>query len=268
MSNSASLDNAKTIQALLVQLGQSQAWKEAQNEQLQGSTLIPENEAASASANTSVASLLSQLQTQTGDQTTLYHHSNTEASLQEQPRYPNPIPIPDSHAIHAPKLRSGSLNIDSDLDGANYNRSSDLRHYSFLQSLPILAELANRRECVDQLIVMKKQQDTLERQLLEERISIKKKHEQKVKDALFKARLVGSGLSPHEARMLNDGYRDELKKFDGERAISAWEDLVAEQQESLSSLGIPAMFLTHVGSEREAQRKVVHVLEGLIGNAP
>ncbi|KAF9268305.1 hypothetical protein L218DRAFT_853406 [Marasmius fiardii PR-910] len=115
---------------------------------------------------------------------------------------------------------------------------------------------------------MKEKQDALERQLLQERMSIKEKYEQKVKDALFKARLVGSVLSPHEVRMLNDGYRDELRKFDRERAISAWEDLVAQQQENLSSLGVPAMFPTHVGSEKEVQRKVVHVLEGLIGTAP
>ncbi|KAK1229488.1 hypothetical protein PQX77_007458 [Marasmius sp. AFHP31] len=66
--------------------------------------------------------------------------------------------------------------------------------------------------------------------------------------------------------MLNDSYKQQLKKFDRERAISAWESLVAKQQEDLLALGVPTMFLTSNRSDRETQQKVSQVLEGLIGN--
>ncbi|EEB94157.1 hypothetical protein MPER_07077, partial [Moniliophthora perniciosa FA553] len=125
----------------------------------------------------------------------------------------------------------------------------------------------NRKELVDALKSMKTEQDSLERRLVEERNAIARKYEEKIKVAATKATLIGSGISKHEATMLNDNYKKEVAKFDRERVIPAWDGLVAQQQEALSSFGVPTMFSANAAADREKQQRVIRVLEGLTNNA-
>ncbi|KAL0064735.1 hypothetical protein AAF712_008281 [Marasmius tenuissimus] len=274
MSNAGSLDEAKAIQALLAQLGASQAWKDTLNDNPTSDPEATTSRAPDSGSSASVASLLSQLQTPQEDL------SRPAQQLVAQPRLRNDIKdqqgphvlgqsnvisIPDPYA-NTPLFTSNDNSPLENSSAGTDQRRQDTRHYTFQQSLPLLAELAARKDLVEALVSMKKSQDTLERQLLEERQSIRKKYDQRIKDASVKARLIGTGLSSHEARMLNDSYKQQLKKFDRERAISAWESLVAKQQENLLALGVPTMFLTGNRSDRETQQKVSQVLEGLMGN--
>ncbi|KAL0581231.1 hypothetical protein V5O48_000819 [Marasmius crinis-equi] len=284
MSNSASLDDAKAIQALLVQLGASQAMKEVFDEKATSSSnsQSKSRNTPDSGSSTSVASLLSQLQTPQQEWIQPIHQGQVhQPQGQSQPRLPaseansqwqqgRHTSQPPSGRLSAISIPDSYENADNDvaLDGAAAANppSQDLRQCTFQQALPILAELSTRKELVDALVAMKKSQDTLEKQLSEERKAIREKYDRRIKDASVKARLIGAGLSPHEARMLNDGYKEELKKFDRGKAISAWESLVSQQQEDLSMLGVPTMFLSGHRSDRETQQKVAHVLEGLIGS--
>ncbi|KAK1224574.1 hypothetical protein PQX77_012528 [Marasmius sp. AFHP31] len=273
MSHAGSLDEAKAIQALLAQLGASQAWKDTLNDNPTSNSEAPTSQAPDSGSSTSVASLLSQLRTPQEDLSRPAQQLVTQPHPQNDKRQQGPhvlgpsnaISIPDPYA-HTPLFTSNDNSPLENSSAGTDQRRQDTRHYTFQQSLPLLAELAARKDLVEALVSMKKSQDTLERQLLEERQSIRKKYDQRIKDASVKARLIGTGLSSHEARMLNDSYKQQLKKFDRERAISAWESLVAKQQEDLLALGVPTMFLTSNRSDRETQQKVSQVLEGLIGN--
>lgn len=82
--------------------------------------------------------------------------------------------------------------------------------------------------------------------------------------------------------MLSDAYKKELKKFDAERVLVAWDGLVAKQQTALENLQVPAMFKTDTSTDREVsdiigyvstlddvlpseqrQQRVIQVLEGI-----
>ncbi|TFY78100.1 hypothetical protein EWM64_g5910 [Hericium alpestre] len=114
---------------------------------------------------------------------------------------------------------------------------------------------------------MKREQDQLEKKLWEERQAIKKKHEEKVKVAKTKASMVGAGgLSKHEADMFSDAVRKELQKFDAERAVPAWDGLVAKQQAVLEALAVPTMFVTSSTSDVEKQQRVMQVLQNVVSS--
>lgn len=113
---------------------------------------------------------------------------------------------------------------------------------------------------------MKREQADLERQLWDERQGIQKKQEEKVKIARTKASMVGSGLTQFEADMLSDSFRKELRKFDSERVLPAWDGLVAKQQARLEALGVPVMYLTSIKTDRERQQRVIQVLAGIVGS--
>lgn len=85
--------------------------------------------------------------------------------------------------------------------------------------------------------------------------------------------------------MLSDAYKKELKKFDTERVLVAWDGLVAKQQSALENLRVPAMFKTDISTDREVtdviaqkrslphlltseqrQQRVIQVLEGITGS--
>lgn len=51
--------------------------------------------------------------------------------------------------------------------------------------------------------------------------------------------------------MLSDAYEKELKKFDVERVLVAWDGLVAKQQATLENLQVPTMFKTDITTDRE-----------------
>lgn len=50
---------------------------------------------------------------------------------------------------------------------------------------------------------------------------------------------------------MTTAYQKELKKFDEERALLAWDGLISKQQTALAALGIPTMFNTGIKADRE-----------------
>ena len=52
--------------------------------------------------------------------------------------------------------------------------------------------------------------------------------------------------------MLSQAYEKDLKRFDAERVLPAWDGLVTSQQAALAQLKIPTMFPTAVKNDREA----------------
>lgn len=63
-------------------------------------------------------------------------------------------------------------------------------------------------------------------------------------------------LNDPRAQMLSQAYERELKKFDAERVLPAWDGLVTSQQAALAQLRIPTMFPTAVKSDREVSYRV------------
>jgi len=120
---------------------------------------------------------------------------------------------------------------------------------------------------VENLSKMKEEQDKLEKQLWREREDIRRKHEEKVKVAKNKAKMIGVSLSNQEAELMSDAFRTELRKFDSERVHSAWDGLVRGQQTRLEALKVPTMFVTEDAGDVEKQRRVVHVLETVLSTS-
>lgn len=66
-------------------------------------------------------------------------------------------------------------------------------------------------------------------------------------------------LSP---QMMSTAYKNELRKFDLERVLPAWDGLLSNQQTALASLGVPTMFATTAKAMREVRtcRRLAHPL--------
>lgn len=43
---------------------------------------------------------------------------------------------------------------------------------------------------------------------------------------------------------MNDAYHGDLRRFDKERVVLAWDALIQKQQAALETLGVPTMFAT------------------------
>lgn len=136
---------------------------------------------------------------------------------------------------------------------------------TFQQALPRLTQLASNPEFITAVARLRDEQKELERQLWEERCEIRRKHEEKVKVARTKANMIGAELSKHEVDTFNDAFRRATQKFDTERMLLAWDALMEKQQTALEALGVPTMFRTSSKESYDKQKKVVQVLEGLIG---
>ncbi len=52
-------------------------------------------------------------------------------------------------------------------------------------------------------------------------------------------------------QMLSNAYKKELERFDAERVLPLWDNMVAQQQERLLQAGVPTMFITSVSADRE-----------------
>ncbi|KAJ7122849.1 hypothetical protein C8R44DRAFT_621810, partial [Mycena epipterygia] len=158
---------------------------------------------------------------------------------------------------------------------APYTATEDVRSLTFQQALPRLAQLSDDPALVAAIETLRRTQDKVERELWAERNAIRAKYEEKVRVAKTKATLIGTGLSKHEAEMLTQAYERELRRFDAERVLPAWDGLVTSQQAALAQLKVPAMFPTAVKADREAnyiadsvpqrQQRVIQVLEGIVG---
>jgi len=64
--------------------------------------------------------------------------------------------------------------------------------------------------------------------------------------------------------MLSDACKKELRRFDTERALVLWDELVSQQQEQLARLGVPTMFVTNGQADREVALLVPHSRKELI----
>lgn len=53
--------------------------------------------------------------------------------------------------------------------------------------------------------------------------------------------------------MLVQAYERELKRFDAERVLPAWDGLVTSQQAALAQLKIPTIYPTAVKADREVR---------------
>ncbi|KAH9918146.1 uncharacterized protein B0H18DRAFT_1086887 [Fomitopsis serialis] len=143
--------------------------------------------------------------------------------------------------------------------------NEDLRNLTFQQALPHLAQLAEDAGFVDAISTIRKEQADLERRLWDERAAILRKHEEKVKVARTKATLVGgTGLTQYEADVMSDAFRQELRKFDAQRVLPAWDGLVAKQQAKLEALGVPAMFSTTSGADRQVSMMASTIAKGVL----
>ncbi|KAH9024561.1 hypothetical protein EDB85DRAFT_2150393 [Lactarius pseudohatsudake] len=140
----------------------------------------------------------------------------------------------------------------------------DVRTLSFQQSLAHISRLGEDPNVVADLVKMKQEQDKLEKQLWDERVGIQKRHEKKVQVETTKAKLIGVDLSERERKLMSDAFQKELRKFDAERVLPAWDGLVRGQQARLEALKVPTMFVTNDPSDMEKQRLVVNVLEGIL----
>ncbi|EJF63051.1 alpha/beta-hydrolase [Dichomitus squalens LYAD-421 SS1] len=195
----------------------------------------------------SVAALLSQLQS-----------SNALNSAVAGTSLP-PVPIGISSA-HAPLRPGRSQNAGPDMapgidthQRAPQTPSENVRACSFQQALPHLARLSQDLDVLRMLTTMKSEQIELERQLWHERREIQRKHEERVRTARTKANIIGAGLTQYEADAMTDSFRAELRKFDRERALPAWDGLVTKQQIALEALGVPAMFPSTEVTDREVR---------------
>ncbi|KAL0949804.1 hypothetical protein HGRIS_009840 [Hohenbuehelia grisea] len=250
------------VKALLDKLRSSQAWQES---------IAPESQANSNTTDAletptpvpptsgSVASLLSQLQDSTSHPSASYqpeHHASSEPqpAFTQSPAHPQHTYSYHEHDPNAYQPMSSSRPVQ------------DLKTYTFQQALPVLGHMADDPAFVTRVKEMKRDQNALERRLWDERNAILKKYEDKVKVARTKANMIGVGLSRHEADMMTTAYQKELKKFDQERALPAWDGLISKQQTAFAALGTPTMFNTGIKADRERQQRVMQVVEGIVGN--
>lgn len=58
-------------------------------------------------------------------------------------------------------------------------------------------------------------------------------------------------------------FEAELKKFDRERVLPAWDGLIARQQATLERLGVPAMSMTDEKTDREVSVLLKYLLLGI-----
>lgn len=246
--NATNINDPAGVKALLDSLQASQAWQQAvatsaENKDVPKATpqAVVETPSSSSSASNSVASLLAQLQ-----------HP-------PQPPAQEPYISIDGTRVN-PKH-----NLKRNTSPAVSSSAEDTRSFTFQQALPRLAQLSQDTKFIEKIVKIKKEQDVLERKLWEERGRIQSKYDEKVKNARTRANVIGSDISKHEADMLCNTYRRELQRFDTERALPLWDNLVREQQERLGQAGVPAMYATALATDRERQQRIIQVLEGLIG---
>ncbi|KAL5527778.1 hypothetical protein ACEPAG_6579 [Sanghuangporus baumii] len=245
------------VSALLEQLRSSQAWTDLQAQQIapaSGQT-IPEPEPPSQSPSIqdtsdsskngprpSVSSLLSQL----GSVSALRASSAQGASISS---------LPSSSSMSAPS------------PGPSTKSVKDVRNFTFQQALPHLAQLSDDPTFIDAVLKVRRDQNNMEKQLWDERQALHAKQAEKVKIAVTKANMLGTGISEREANAMKQVFENELNKFDRERVMPAWEGLIARQQAALEKLGVPAMFITSEKLDMERQQRIIQVLEGIVGTS-
>ncbi|KAI0771527.1 Alpha/Beta hydrolase protein [Trametes elegans] len=201
----------------------------------------------------SVASLLSQLQTSSAFAEVAGPIRLPEAHQPAYARPPAGIPdFPGPDDARPSRPRTGSV-ATATAPGPTPTPRQDLRTCTFQQALPYLARLSEDEGFLKALRSMRAEQADLERQLWKERRDIQRKHEETVNTARTKASIIGAGLTQYEAEAMTDSFRKELQKFDRDRALHAWDGLLAKQQAALEALGVPTMFPTALEKDREVR---------------
>ncbi|KAJ3820965.1 hypothetical protein F5880DRAFT_890861 [Lentinula raphanica] len=236
------INDSAGIKALLEQLESSSAWQDT----IGSSTSPPDDHLQHAvhpsqslpAPQLSVSELLSQLQPE---------HNQMAVDPQD-----SAIGI-RTHTPQSSASVKSSVNHDRTFEG--------YRSSTFQQALSLIASVSDNPSFGDSLKSMKKEQDDLETKLSNERKAILSKYEAKVQVAKTKASIISTGLSKHEANMLSAALVKELKQFDLERALPAWDGLVLKQEERLAQLGLPDTLFKAEVSER---KKIMQVLEGFI----
>jgi hypothetical protein len=61
-------------------------------------------------------------------------------------------------------------------------------------------------------------------------------------------------------QIMSAEFDKELEKYDRERVLVAWDELVERQQESLEKLGFPAMYVTSDQAERTKQHRIIQII--------
>ncbi|KAF9468856.1 hypothetical protein BDZ94DRAFT_1244758 [Collybia nuda] len=251
------------VKALLDQLRVSQAWQDITTSSLpepdspsaniDERANVPAPPAVSTATSASVASLLSQLQASSSP--SIYIPNAPSINTHKRSFGWPTIPSQQLHGPAPPLLSEAALP----------STRKDTSSYTFQQALPHIAQLADDPKFVEAIRKMKDEQDKIERQLWEDRRAIYKKYEEKVKVATTKATITGDGkISKHEAEMIHAAFKKDLEKFDRESVLLAWDGLISKQQVTLAQHGVPTMFTTNQGKDRERQQRVMQVLEGIL----
>ncbi|PPR02496.1 hypothetical protein CVT24_002043 [Panaeolus cyanescens] len=270
--SSSNINDPAAITALLEQLKSSTAWQQLTASQAPSSVSVsapvtdsgpsqhtstslqeginPENshiDALSSSTtvenpiSSSVAELLSQLNT-----------VSTEPAVPTQARVSYPSTAPHFSPANFPSALTKTSRTAVPLPDA----SPDLRNLSFVQSLPLISQLAEDPNFLSSIAQMKNEQNALERKLWLEREAIYDKYQSKIKMAQTKANLIGTSVSKHEIDA--DNFKKELARFDVDRVLPAWDGLVLRQQQELAQLKLPTMFATAEKEDREATSTTSH----------
>ncbi|KAF9520756.1 hypothetical protein BS47DRAFT_1481137 [Hydnum rufescens UP504] len=138
--------------------------------------------------------------------------------------------------------------------------SPDLRTISFQQSLTHLGRLLEDTSIVAALRKMKQEQEDMESRLWRGREVIIEKQKEKVGVALARARIINVNPTVREIDIMSAEFDKELDKYDRERVLVAWDELVERQQESLEKLGFPAMYVTSDQAERTKQQRIIQII--------
>ncbi|KAF8529281.1 hypothetical protein BU17DRAFT_80481 [Hysterangium stoloniferum] len=281
------------VKALLDQLRASQAWQELSTAPTSPDASASENDTTSkiehvslpvadevrlveatpeesrggeepSNVSNHISSLLSRLQTHRneGDVTEYTPFNATTHPPFEEYHLSSPVSSPVGSACNASHESSRPHNLGLKTSLA---RVKSTRSLTFNESLPVIGRLADESHFLVKLEKIREEQSQLEKKLWEERCHIVQSQVKKVEVAKAKAAILRTEISQADAKALENSFAKELEKFDSERALSAWDALIASQQSTLEGLGVPNMFVTTVKSERERQQRIIQVLDGFGG---
>ncbi|KAF7776122.1 hypothetical protein Agabi119p4_4515 [Agaricus bisporus var. burnettii] len=221
---------------------------------------------------TGVQALLDQIRSSSAwQQLSASHPPSASEPTEHPPQLAKPEPPNSSVATLLSQLQSPPHSQSSKPTSSFPQRDApslsekDLRFVDLDDAMPILLRLSREPSFIDEIKKIKQDQDALERQLWEERRNIHRKYEDKLKAAQTKANIIGVNVSKHESDMIVDAHKKEIRKFDTNRALSAWDSLVSQQQLKLQKLKVPTMHITTESPARELQQRVLQVLISIIG---
>jgi len=259
------LTDTAGIKALLDNLRSSSAWAEA----LSAPTGVPNNSTVrTAQSSEDTPKVNDSSDVQSVDSSA---NQSSVAALLLQLRDPLPTvasPI-HNHNLHDSRtLHKASVQVPIEPSLVASPRvhtpfhQTDYRSLPFQQSLSHVAKLAEDKNFAQNIKRIKVEQDELEQKLWAERQDIIRRHDEKVNAAKAKAQIIGDGgLTKHDAEMLSSSVRRELLRFDLERALPAWDGLVAKHQAAMEAQTVPAMFVSSDPADLKKQKKIMQLLE-------